>query len=141
MGRSGRIRFPGTLSFGGVLVRDLELEFDEGLVVAERAAEGLGFVRELLGADPGARRVGELGFGTNAALATPTGDLLIDEKILGTVHVALGRAYPECGGVNSSSLHWDIVKDLRDGGELWADDVPLIRGGVVEPPLAAAAGV
>lgn len=141
-GVSGRIRFPGTLSFGGVLVRDLELELDRGLVVAERAAEGLAFVRELLAADPGARRVGELGFGTNAALTTLTGDLLIDEKILGTVHVALGRAYPQCGGVNASSLHWDIVKDLRgsDGlpGSLRADDEWLVRDGVVQPALDAA---
>lgn len=136
----GRIRFPGAFSFGGVLVRDLELDFEAGLVVAERAAEGLPFVRDLLDGDEGARRVGELGIGTNVALTTMTGDLLIDEKILGTVHIALGRAYPECGGVNSSALHWDIVKDLRgaDGrgaGSLRVDDFWLIREGVVQEPL------
>jgi aminopeptidase len=140
---NGRIRFPGPLSFGGVIIRDLELVFDNGLIVAERAAEGLDFVRELLDTDDGARRVGELGIGTNAALTMATGDLLIDEKILGTVHIAPGRAYPECGGVNSSSLHWDIVKDLRgtDGaprGSLRIDDEWLIRDGVVQAVLRAA---
>lgn len=141
---NGRIRFDGTLAFGGVLVRDLQLRFEDGLVVDEQAAEGLPFVRELLDADPGARRVGELGIGTNAALTTTTGDLLVDEKILGTVHIALGRAYPECGGVNSSSLHWDIVKDLRGGsgsppGTLRVGDDVLVAAGVVQPVLAAAA--
>jgi len=140
---SGRIRFLGAFSFGGVMIRDLELEFEAGLIVAERASEGVGFVRDLLGADPGARRVGELGVGTNAALSTMTGDLLIDEKILGTVHIALGRAYPECGGVNASSLHWDIVKDLRDvrgigTGSMRVDDEWLIRDGVVQPILSEA---
>lgn len=141
---SGRIRFPGALAFGGVVVRDLELRLEEGVVVEESATEGLPFVRELLDADEGARRVGELGIGTNAALTTTTGDLLIDEKILGTVHVALGRAYPECGGVNSSSLHWDIVKDLRGGdgapsGTLRVGEDLLVDRGVVQPVLAAAA--
>jgi aminopeptidase len=87
---------------------------------------------------------GKLGIGTNAALTTATGDLLIDEEILGTVHIAPGRAYPECGGVNSSSLHWDIVKDLRGTGDaaprgsLRIDDAWLIRDGVVQPVLRAA---
>lgn len=141
---SGRIRFPGAFSFAGVMIRDLELEFEAGAVVAESATEGLGFVRQLLDVDEGARRVGELGVGTNAALATMTGDLLIDEKILGTVHIALGRAYPECGGVNPSSLHWDIVKDLRGTagaprGSFRVDLEWLIRDGVVQPSLLAAA--
>ena len=136
----GRIRFPGALSFGGVMIRDLELDFEGGLIVAERATEGLAFVSALFDADDGARRVGELGIGTNGALTTMTGDLLIDEKILGTVHIAPGRAYPECGGVNVSSLHWDIVKDLRGtggapSGSMRIDDEWLIRNGVVQPVL------
>ena len=139
----GRIRFPGVLSFGGVRIRDLELYLEGGLVIAERASEGLDFVSELLNGDAGARRIGELGVGTNAALTTMTGDLLIDEKICGTVHIALGRAYPECGGVNSSALHWDVVKDLRGTGGLprgsfRLDDEWLIRDGIVQPALREA---
>ncbi|GEN79806.1 aminopeptidase [Actinotalea fermentans] len=140
----GVIRFPGALSFGGVLVRDLELEFSGGLIVAERASEGVDFVTRLFDTDEGSRRVGELGIGTNAALTTMTGDLLIDEKILGTVHIAPGRAYPECGGVNESALHWDIVKDLRGTGgaprgSLRVDDEWLVRDGEVQPALLEAA--
>ena len=139
----GVIGFPGALSFAGVMVHDLQLRLVKGIVVEERASQGLGFVRELLGSDEGARRVGELGVGTNAALSTMTGDLLIDEKILGSVHLALGRAYPECGGVNSSALHWDIVKDLRGGaqapaGSLRVGEDVLIDHGLVSPMLAAA---
>lgn len=141
---SGRIHFPGTLSFGGVIIRDLELELQGGLIVAERASEGLDYVRRLFDGDVGARRLGELGVGTNAALTTMTGDSLIDEKILGTVHIAPGRAYPECGGVNESSLHWDVVKDLRGTGGLprgsfRVDDEWLIRDGVVQDVLRGAA--
>lgn len=140
---NGRIHFPGAFSFGGVMVRELEFDFEGGLIVQERAAEGLEFVRRLLDTDEGARRVGEFGIGTNAALTVMTGDLLIDEKILGTVHIAPGRAYPECGGVNRSALHWDIVKDLRatgagPRGSVRIDDVWLIRDGVVQPELRAA---
>lgn len=142
-GVSGTIRFPGAFSFAGVQVRDLELEFADGLVVRESASAGLDFVRGLLGTDAGSRRVGELGIGTNAALTTRTGDLLIDEKILGTVHIALGRAYPQCGGVNESALHWDIVKDLRAGagsaGSISIDDDWLVRDGVVQQLLNDAA--
>lgn len=141
---SGRIRFPGAFSFGGVIVRDLELELVDGLIVAERATEGLALVSALLDTDEGARRLGEFGIGTNAALTTMTGDLLIDEKILGTAHIAPGRAYPECGGVNASSLHWDIVKDLRGTGggprgSLRIDDEWFIRDGVVQPVLSEVA--
>lgn len=141
-GVNGVIRFPGAFAFAGVMIRDLELEFENGLVIRESASEGIDFVRELLDTDTGARRVGELGIGTNAALQTSTGDLLIDEKILGTVHIALGRAYPQCGGVNESALHWDIVKDLRrdsGGGSLSVDDDRLIIDGVVQPLLLDAA--
>jgi aminopeptidase len=135
----GVIRFPGAFSFAGVRVRDLELEFADGRVVREDAVEGIEFVRRMLDTDAGSRSVGELGIGTNAALRSSTGDLLIDEKILGTVHIALGRAYPQCGGVNSSAVHWDIVKDLRTGaGRLDVDGDPLILAGTVRPRLQAA---
>lgn len=140
---AGNIRFPGVFSFAGVRIRDLELTLDRGLIVDEHASEGLGFVREMLATDAGSRRLGELGVGTNAALQVMTGDLLIDEKVTGSVHVAIGRAYPECGGDNESAVHWDIVKDLRGlngtpPGSLRVDDVWLIRDGIVQPILEQA---
>lgn len=136
-GVDGHIRFPGTFWFAGTAIGDLELRFDGGSVSRATATRGEGFVRELLNTDSGSRRVGELGIGTNAGVTTATGDLLIDEKILGTMHLALGRAYPACGGVNQSSLHWDIVKDLRTPGSyLYAGDHALISDGSIMGLLA-----
>ncbi|PFG29968.1 aminopeptidase [Paramicrobacterium agarici] len=133
-GVDGGIVFPGTFWFGGARITDLELEFEHGVVTASSAREGSEFVSRILDA-PGARTVGELGIGTNPAMTTLTGDLLLDEKILGTVHIALGRSYPQCGGLNESTIHWDIVKNLRGGGSLFADDLPLIENGEVQPVL------
>lgn len=135
-GVDGHIAFPGLFWFAGAEIEDLRLEFTDGAVTGVSARRGEPLVRELLATDPGARRVGELGIGTNAAVTTVTGDLLIDEKILGSVHIALGRAYPQCGGTNESSLHWDIVKDLRAPGcHLYVGDRALIHDGVVDPAL------
>jgi len=126
----GHIAFPGRFWFAGAAVTDLRLEFTGGLVTRVDATEGADVARKLLGMDGGAGRVGELGIGLNPMVRTMTGDLLIDEKILGTVHIALGRAYPECGGVNESALHWDIVKDLRTPtGNLDVGEVAIIRAG------------
>lgn len=132
----GFITFPGTFWFAGVPITELRLEFEGGEVVSVAATEGESFVETIIATDPGARRVGELGIGTNSAVSTYTGDLLIDEKILGTVHFALGRAYPECGGVNQSSIHWDIVKDLRaETASLTSDVGDLIVQGKPGPLL------
>jgi aminopeptidase len=134
---NGHITFPGRFWFAGAPIDDLRLEFENGLVTGIRAAGGEGLAKRLLTTDAGAGRVGELGIGTNAAFQLVTGDLLLDEKILGTVHIALGRAYPECGGTNQSSLHWDIVKDLRAPGSfLYVGDRALIDNGVADPALA-----
>jgi aminopeptidase len=127
----GHITFPGRFWFAGAAISDLRLEFTAGRVTRVEAGEGAELVRKLVEMDPGAARVGELGIGLNPMVRSLTGDLLIDEKILGTVHIALGRAYPECGGINESALHWDIVKDLRvPSGHLSVGDVDLIRDGV-----------
>ena len=75
--------------------------------------------------DDGARYLGELGIGTNPGIDRATGSTLLDEKIAGTVHLALGRSYPETGGTNTSGLHWDLICDLRAGGRLTVDDEPL----------------
>ncbi|WP_162903728.1 aminopeptidase [Leucobacter sp. wl10] len=134
-GVDGRISFPGRFWFGGARITDLRLEFSGGRVVRAEAAEGADFVDRVLAA-PGARVVGELGIGTNPSMRTMTGDLLLDEKILGTVHIALGRSYPQCGGLNESAIHWDIVKDLRPSGRLEIDGEALIDGERYAPVLA-----
>src|SRR5690625_3656708 len=110
---SGYITFPGRFVFAGSVFEDLSLTFDQGRVTDVEAARGAELARALINTDEGSQRVGELGIGLNPAMSSMTGDLFFDEKILGTVHIAMGRAYPECGGTNRSDLHWDIVKDLR----------------------------
>jgi aminopeptidase len=84
----------------------------------------------MLAMDDGARRAGEFAFGLNDAVPEFTGHVLFDEKIGGTVHLALGKSYPESGGVNRSALHWDLVCDLRAGSEVFADGELVYRDGV-----------
>ena len=80
---------------------------------------------------PGARFLGELGIGTNTGIDRATGSTLLDEKIAGTVHLALGSSYPETGGSNDSALHWDLICDLRKGGRVTVDGDVVIQDGVL----------
>jgi aminopeptidase len=130
----GVIRFTVPSSPRGVAVEDVTLEFSAGRVVAARAQRGDGYLQATLETDPGARLVGELGIGTNFGIDRPIGAILFDEKIGGTVHVALGRSYPETGGVNDSAVHWDLICDLRSGGRLSADNVTLLADGAFTEP-------
>jgi aminopeptidase len=126
----GRIRFDVPSSPRGVEVAGIELELREGVVVAARADRGDEVLQATLATDPGARRLGELGIGTNPGIDRPVGTILFDEKIGGTVHLALGRSYPETGGRNESAVHWDMICDLRDGGRLSADGETISEDGV-----------
>ena len=107
----------------------MRLRFHEGEVVEATASSGEDFLREMVALDEGARRVGELAFGLNEAVRVFTRNILFDEKIGGTMHLALGAAYPECGGTNRSGLHWDMICDLRSGGEVYADGELVYRDG------------
>lgn len=102
-------------------VTGVRLKFRRGEVVEARAEKNEEFLHRLLGMDAGAKRLGEFGVGFNYAIRRFTKDILCDEKIGGTVHLALGKGYPETGSRNDSALHWDMIKDLRRGGELYLD--------------------
>ncbi len=128
---TGTIRFTVPTGPRGVTVTGVELEFRDGEVVSARAEQGEDYLRTTLATDAGARRLGELGIGTNVGIDVPTGHILLDEKMAGTVHLALGRAYPETGGVNASAVHWDLICDLRAGGRLTADGEPVIADGAL----------
>lgn len=125
----GEIRFPFPALYGGRVLDDVRLRFERGEVVEARARRGEAFLREMLEVDDGARRAGEFAFGLNPGIQRATGETLFDEKIGGTVHLALGSAYPECGGTNESAIHWDLVCDLREGGEVHADGERIYRDG------------
>jgi aminopeptidase len=118
---NGRVRFDVPSAPAGVDVAGVELVFRDGEVVEAGAERGEDYLRHALAIDDGARRLGEVGIGTNVGITRPTGTILFDEKIAGTVHLALGRSYPETGGKNRSALHWDLICDLRPGGRLTAD--------------------
>jgi aminopeptidase len=118
---NGTIRFAIPSSPRGVEVADIELRFRDGEVVDARAARGDDYLQAALATDAGARYLGELGIGTNTGIDRPTGSILFDEKMAQTVHLAIGRSYPETGGQNDSALHWDMICDLRTGGRLSAD--------------------
>jgi len=125
----GVIRFTIPTSPRGVVVEDVTLEFREGRVVSAKAERGDGYLQATLETDPGARFLGELGIGTNFGIDRPIGAILFEEKIGGTVPLALGRSYPETGGTNESVVHWDMICDLRQGGSLSADGEVILRDG------------
>lgn len=119
--------FPGVLS--GRLVHDIRLSFKRGALVKASSSTNQDFLEKVLATDSGASVVGEFALGTNMAVDRFCRDILIDEKIGGTMHMAMGRSYPECGGRNVSAIHWDIVKDIRRDGTVYLDDRPVLKNG------------
>ncbi|HET8976588.1 MAG TPA: aminopeptidase [Solirubrobacteraceae bacterium] len=128
---NGTVRFTVPTGPRGVTVTGVQLRFRDGEVVGARAEQGDEYLQAALATDGGARFLGELGIGTNVGIDRPTGHILLDEKMAGTVHLALGRSYPESGGTNVSALHWDLICDLRGGGRLTADGEPVIEAGTL----------
>ena len=120
----GTVRYAWPVCFQGQEVRDVRLRFRAGRIVEARAARNEAFLNRVLDMDRGARGLGEFGIGTNPRIRTITRNILFDEKIGGTIHLAAGS-----GGNNRSALHWDMICDLRDGGEVSVDGRPLLRGG------------
>jgi aminopeptidase len=118
---NGYIRYSFPTSYNGRSVEDIHLRFENGTVVEAKAAQGQDFLEKMLGMDEGARRLGEFAFGNNRNVDRCTKNVLFDEKMGGTVHLALGASIPETLGLNQSALHWDMVCDLRKGSEIRID--------------------
>jgi aminopeptidase len=118
---NGTIRYTYPAVYGGKEVADVYLRFEAGRVVEAHAGKNDELLQSLLGMDEGATRLGEFAFGTNPGVTRFTRNVLFDEKIAGTVHLALGSGYPATGSTNQSALHWDMVCDLRQGGEIYVD--------------------
>jgi aminopeptidase len=125
----GEVSFSFPASYGGREVDGVRFRFEEGRVVDASAEKGEEFLLEMLDTDEGARRLGELGIGTNYGITAGTKEILLDEKIGGTVHMAIGMSYPQTGGLNDSAVHWDMVCDLRQGGSIVVDGEELQRDG------------
>jgi len=118
---NGTVYFGVPAAIAGREISGARLRFEEGKVVEASAQKGEEYLMSLLDADAGARYLGELGIGTNYGIHRASANILFDEKLGGTVHLAIGRSYAETGGKNDSSVHTDLVCDLRQGGELYAD--------------------
>ena len=125
----GHVRFTYPVLYGGREVSNVRLWFEDGKVVKAAADKNEDFLRQTLDTDEGARYVGEFAIGTNKGITRFTRQMLFDEKINGSFHMALGRGYPETGSKNMSAIHWDMLCDMRDGGEIWVDDELLYKDG------------
>lgn len=125
----GVVSFTYPAIYGGRSVEGIKLEFEDGKVVNASAEKNQSFLFSKLDTDEGSRTVGELGIGTNFGIPIFTGETLMDEKMGGTIHLALGASYPETGGTNESAVHWDMVCDLRNGGRMTVDGDVLLENG------------
>ncbi|ERP38902.1 aminopeptidase [Chitinivibrio alkaliphilus] len=126
---NGTIRYSFPAVYAGNIVEDVRLTFKKGAVVEARAARGESFLHEMIATDANASYVGEVALGTNENITRCTGNILFDEKMGGTVHLALGSAYAETGGSNESALHWDMICDMRTEGKIFADNQCIYEAG------------
>jgi aminopeptidase len=126
---NGVIRFTFPAIAGGREIEDVVLQFESGKVVKATAARGQDYLDRMLDSDRGARYLGEVAVGNNYNIQRFTKNTLFDEKIGGTCHLAVGASYGETGGKNESAIHWDMVCDLRQGGEIQADGQVIHRNG------------
>ena len=125
----GTIRFTYPGIYQGEEVEDISLQFENGKVVEAKAAKGEKLLHKLLDIDDGAKQVGEIAIGTNYKISRFTKNMLFDEKIGGTVHLAIGRGIPESGSKNHSAIHWDMLKNMREGGKIYADGEVIYKNG------------
>ena len=118
---NGHIKFSFPGIFQGKEIEDIRLTFENGKVVKAHAKRGDKLLQAMLNTDEGARYVGEFAIGTNFGIDRFTKNMLFDEKIGGTIHLAIGASIPQSGGINQSTIHWDMLCDMKDG-EIYADD-------------------
>ena len=125
---NGKIRFSYPGFYLGQEIEDITLEVKNGSVVKWNARKGKTLLDKIM-ETPGARQFGEAAVGTNTGIKKFTKNMLFDEKLAGTVHMALGQTIPEAGGKNESAIHWDMLADMNDGGEIYADGVLIYKNG------------
>jgi aminopeptidase len=125
---TGKIYFDLPAIRYGKEVRDVRLKLEQGEIVDYSASKGEDLLEAMIGTDEGSQRLGEFAIGTNYGIKKFTRNILFDEKIGGTIHLAIGRAYPECGGVNNSAIHWDFIKTMKPGQVLMDGRVVLQDG-------------
>lgn len=126
---NGTVYYSYPSIYDGREVSGIRLRFENGKVVEATAEKNEEFLLRMLDTDEGSRYVGEFAIGTNEGITRFTREILFDEKINGSFHMALGTGYPESGSLNRSAIHWDMVCDLQQGGEIWVDGEPFYKEG------------
>ena len=126
---TGRVRFTYPTADEGNVVDGVELVFEKGRVIEAHADRNQEFLDEKLATDEGARYVGEFAIGLNYGVQRPTMNILFDEKIGGSFHMALGLGYPETGSVNKSAIHWDMITDMREDSRILLDGEVIYQNG------------
>lgn len=125
----GNIRFTYPGIYMGKEVEDISLTFEQGKVIKAHAEKGDELLQEMLNTDEGAKRLGEVAIGMNYGITQFTKNILFDEKIGSTIHMALGRSIPDAGGENMSAIHWDLIKDMKIDSCIYADDELFYKNG------------
>ena len=126
---NGEIYFDFPQNYRGNSATGVHLWIENGKIVKFDAETGKDYLEAMFNMDEGSKGIGEIAIGTNDEIQEVTGNILFDEKIGGSIHMAVGASYPETGGKNVSGLHWDMIKGMRDGGKIYADDVLIYENG------------
>jgi aminopeptidase len=126
---NGTIRFTYPGIYMGKEVEDISLKFSKGKIVKASAAKGEDLLKNLIAIDDGAKRLGEVAIGTNHNIKKFTKRILFDEKLGGTIHMAIGSCFPETKGKNLSAIHWDMIKDMKKDAEIIADGDTVYKNG------------
>lgn len=125
---NGKVCFSYPTIYMGKDVRGISLEVKDGEIISWDAEQGKEVLDKVFAIE-GARRFGEVAIGTNYNIQRTTRNILFDEKIGGSIHMAVGQSYKQCGGQNHSTVHWDMITDMKNGGEIWADGVLIYQNG------------
>lgn len=125
---NGKVRFSYPGFYLGQEIEDISLEVKDGVVIKWDAKKGKTLLDKIMEI-PGARQFGEAAVGTNTGIKKFTKNMLFDEKLASTIHMALGAAIPDAGGKNESAIHWDMLADMNDGGEIYADSELIYKNG------------
>jgi aminopeptidase len=126
---SGTIYFDLPVTYAGREIKGARLTFKNGEAVESSAEEGSELLKEMLTVDEGAKRIGELGIGMNRGIDRFTHNILFDEKMGDTIHMAVGNAYEETGGTNKSAIHIDMIKNMKEDGAIYLDNAPIYEKG------------
>ena len=126
---NGYIKFDYPACYYGVEVEGLYLEIKDGKIIKATADKNEDFLLKTLDTDEGSKFIGEVAFGINENIKCFSKSILFDEKIGGTMHLAIGASYPDAGGLNKSGIHWDIVKDMKKESKVFADGIMIYQNG------------